>query len=261
MATALAENRRGKSWHTRGTWNARDDRKAFVVWLGLLWAGLIAGFGVDFPRYLSEVPPAPRIVPVHAVVFTVWMLILTVQVLLVVKNHVSWHMRVGWFAAGWACLIAILGPWAAMDSQVVHLSSPAIPPQFISVHIADMAGFLVLLAWGLTLRRNPAVHKRLMILATVPLAADPGFSRFSGWLWPTEPTSHVVWFFWMFYGNVLLIALMLAWDWWRGRMMQQVVIGGAALLASECLATILYFWGPWKALTLGWVEAWARYVS
>src|SRR5262249_18469731 len=33
------------------------------------------------------------------------------------------------------------------------------------------------------------------------------------------------------------------------------------LLASECLATILYFWGPWKTLTLGWVEARARYVS
>src|SRR5262249_25569901 len=64
-----------------------------------------------------------------------------------------------------------------------------------------------------------------------------------------------------FYGNVLVVALMLAWDWWRGRMMRQVVIGGGALLASECLATILYFWGPWKTLTLGWVEARARYVS
>jgi len=57
------------------------------------------------------------------------------------------------------------------------------------------------------------------------------------------------------------VVLMLAWDWWRGRMMRQVVVGGVALLASEWLATILYFWGPWKALTLGWVQAWARLVS
>src|SRR5262249_36514627 len=73
---------------------------------------------------------------------------------------------------------------------------PIDSPQFISVHIADKAGSLVLLAWGLTLRKNPAAHKRLMILATVPLAGDPGFSRFSGWFWPTEPTSHVVSFVW-----------------------------------------------------------------
>jgi hypothetical protein len=69
-----------------------------------------------------------------------------------------------------------------------------------------------------------------------------------------------VWFVWVFYGNVLLVALMLAWDWWRGRVMKQMVIGGIALVASECAATVLYFWGPWQVLTLGWVETWARYV-
>ncbi|MDE3187634.1 MAG: hypothetical protein KGM96_08955 [Acidobacteriota bacterium] len=257
MATAPAVQNGRSAWHVRGTWSARDDRTAYAVWLGVLWVGMIAGFGVDFPRYLSENPPAPMIVHVHGAVFTVWMLILTAQVMLVMKDRVRWHMKMGWFAAGWACLMGILGPWAAMESQVAHLSNPVIFPQFISVHIVDIGGFLLLLAWGMTLRKNPAAHKRMMILATVSLA-DPGFSRFTGWVWPAEPTSMVVWFLWSFYGNVLLVALMLGWDWWRGRLIKQAVVGGVGLLAAEVASVLLYFWGPWKVVTLGWVQAWAR---
>jgi hypothetical protein len=42
--------------HVRGTWSVRDDRKASAVWLGILWIGMIAGFGVDFPGYLRKNP-------------------------------------------------------------------------------------------------------------------------------------------------------------------------------------------------------------
>jgi hypothetical protein len=42
------------------------------------------------------------------------------------------------------------------------------------VNFLDIVGFLVLLAWGIALRRNPAAHRRMMILATISLA-DPGF--------------------------------------------------------------------------------------
>jgi hypothetical protein len=40
--------------------------------------------------------------------------------------------------------------------------------------------------------------------------------------------------------------------------MRQFVVGASALLVALFAASVLYFWGPWKALTLGWVEAWAR---
>lgn len=257
MATAPAVHRPEPVWHVRGTWNPRDDRRSFAVWLGVLWVGMIAGFAVDFPRYLHENPPAPKVTYFHGAVFTGWLLIVTAQVLLVLKDRVTWHRKLGWLAAGWACLMAVMGPWAALASDAVNLHLPSEDTQFISVNIVDIGGFLLLLAWGIALRRNSAAHKRMMILATVSLA-DPGFARFSGWLWPTEPKSVLVWFFWLFYGNVLLVALMVAWDWWRGRLMPQLVMGAAALLGAEYLATVLYFWGPWKALTLHWVEAWAK---
>ncbi|MDE3199616.1 MAG: hypothetical protein KGN79_01745 [Acidobacteriota bacterium] len=260
MATTPAVTRPGWAWHTRGTWNAREDRVASAVWLGILWVGMIAGFGVDFPRYLHENPPAPGVTHWHAVVFTGWMILLTAQVLLVLKDRVAFHRKLGWLLVGWAGLMAVLGPWAALSSLAVNLHLPAGDTPFFSVNLVDIGAFLVLLAWGLASRRNPAAHKRLMILATVSLA-DPGFSRFSGWIWATGPSSMLVWFFWVFYGNVLLVVLMLGWDWWRGRMMKQAVIGGVALLGAEYAATLLYFWGPWRAATERWVEAWARVIG
>lgn len=262
MATAPAVRAPKMMLHTRGTWSPREDRAPSAVWLGILWVGMIAGFGVDISRFAQENPPAPKILYVHAAVFTVWPLLLTAQVLLVLRDRVAWHRKLGWFMAGWACIMAVLGPWAVMASDAVNLNNPAnaLAPPFLSVNLVDIAGFLALLAWGIALRKNPAAHKRMMILATISLA-DPGFSRFSGYLIPTEPPSVVPWFFYVFYGNFLLIVLMAAWDWWRERLMRSFVIGASALLVAEYAASLLYFLKPWHALTLGWVQAWARYFS
>ena len=257
MATAPAVRSSRLALHTRAAWNAREDRVASAVWLGVLWVGMIAGFGLDIPRYLKENPPAPTIVHIHAAVFTTWMLFLTAQVLLVLGNRIVWHRTLGWFAAGWACLMGIVGPWAVMASQAINLHNPEMSdPPFLAVNIVDLAGFLILIAWGLTLRKNPAAHRRMMILATVSLA-DPGFSRFDSYFLPNEPQSVIVWFFWVFYGNVLLVALMAAWDWYRGRLMRSFVVGAAALLVTEFLASAIYFWPPWKALALHMLQAWA----
>lgn len=245
-------------WHTRANWPGRDDRKASAVWLAIFWLGTIAGFGVDFPRFLHENPPASRVISIHAAVFSVWLLLLTAQIVLVLSDRVAWHRKLGWFAAGWAGLMAIFGPWAAMASQAGFLHTQFSDPPFLSVNIVDIGGFLVLLGCGIALRRNPAAHRRMMMLSTVAIA-DPGFSRFWSWVQPAEPTTVLAGFFYIFYGNVLMIALMTAWDWWRGRLMRSFAFGAAALLAAFYLAAWLYFSPPWRVLTTGWVEAWARH--
>ena len=258
MATASAVSGRGKLWHVKGTWSARDDRTASAVWLGILWVGMISGFGVDIPRYLHEKPSAPWIVHVHALVFSAWMLILTAQVLLVLGDRVSVHRKMGWVAAGWACLMAIFGPLAAFAWHAANLGLPSGDPPFLSVQLLNMVGFLTLLTLGIALRRNPATHRRMMILSTVALA-DPGFSRFSGWLWPNPPQTLLGGFFWVFYGNVLLVVLMLGWDFWKKRLIRSFAIASISLLALEWLETWLYFFPPWRQMATGWVQAWARW--
>jgi len=257
MATAPPILRPRTVLHVRGSWSARDDRIPSAVWLGIFWIGMIAGFGVDIPGFLRQQPPAPKVIYVHAFVFTVWLFILTAQVLLVLGDRVAWHKKMGWFAAFWASLMAVLGPWAALSSQATDLHTPLSLPGFLSVNLVDIAGFLILLVWGFGLRRNPAAHRRMMMLATVSLA-DPGFSRFDTFFLPHEPHSVWLWFVWVFYGNVLLIALMAAWDWWRGRLMRSFVIGAAGLLVAEYLASALYFWGPWKSFSISLIRVWVK---
>jgi hypothetical protein len=242
-------------WHVRGTWNPREDRLPSAVWLGILWVGMIAGFGVDIPGFQRGNPPA--ILWVHGAVFTVWMLLLTAQVLLVLGDRLAVHRKLGWFAVGWACLMAVMGPVApvVVTLQGVKLHGP-FPYPFIATHVVDLGGFLILLAWAIALRKNSAAHKRLMILATVALA-DPGFSRFSGYFMK-EPVSAIPWFFYMFYGNLLIIVLMAAWDWWRRRLVRSFVVGASGLVVALLLASFMNFWEPWKALTLEWVKAWAK---
>jgi hypothetical protein len=259
MATTRATPASHNILHTRGAWSARDDRTPSAVWLAIWWVGLIAGFGVDFPRYLHENPAAPLIVHVHGAIFTVWTLLITAQVLLVVRDRVDIHRKLGWLLAAWACIMAVMGPVAIMASEAANIKGgPVYDPAFIAIAFQNIVSFVSLVAWGMALRKNPAAHRRIMILTTVALA-DPGFARFSGWLWPQQPTSPVVWFVYTFYGNMLLIALMAAWDWYRGRLMRQFVFGGAGLLAAEATATLLYFWPPWKVVAISWIQTWSSH--
>jgi len=260
MATAPALAPSGWTWHARATWSARDDRLAFVVWLGILWAAILAGFGVDLSRFRHEAPPAPAVIYFHAAVFLGWLVLLTTQVLLVVGDRVALHRKLGWFTAGWACLMAVMGPWAAMASQSLDLHGPEYNPPFLAVQLGGIAAFLIFIAWGISLRKNPAAHKRIMILSTIALI-DAGFARFSGWIWPNEPQSAIVWFLWTFYGSVFMVLLVAAWDWWRGRLMKQFLIGAAGLVALECLETLLYHWGPWKTFTAALILAWAKHLG
>ena len=43
---------------------------------------------------------------------------------------------------------------------------------------------------------------------------------------------------------------MAAWDLWRGRLMRFFLFAATGMLAAEAAASALYFWPPWKALTL-----------
>jgi hypothetical protein len=96
-----------------------------------------------------------------------------------------------------------------------------------------------------------------MILATVAIV-DPTYARLTGYLWP-EPQSMLAWYFYNFYGNVLIIALMAAWGVWRGRLMKQFAIGAICLLGMGYLEDFLYHWGPWKMFATGLVATWAKH--
>jgi hypothetical protein len=54
MLTAPAVVRSRFKWHTRATWSARENRIPSLVWLALIWFGMVAGFGLDMPRFSTS---------------------------------------------------------------------------------------------------------------------------------------------------------------------------------------------------------------
>jgi hypothetical protein len=243
-------------WHERGSWNPREDRIPSIVWLGILWIGMLFGFGSDARRFLGQHPPL--LLHLHATVFTVWMFLITAQVLLVAGNRVDVHRRLGWFLAAWACLMGVMGPVGVYSSTMMHVKARGVGPDpFLCVQILDISSFLILLAIGIGLRRNPAAHKRMMILSTVALAA-PGFARLLRFVHPTEAHTPLHFLLNTYYGNVLLVVLMLGWDLYRGRLIRAHVVASIVLLVCWYLNSVLYFWPPWSDLTLQWITAWAK---
>jgi len=69
----------------------------------------------------------------------------------------------------------------------------------------------------------------------------------------------LVWYAWDCYGDALMLGLMAAWDWRRGRLMKQFAAGAVGLVTLECLQDFLYHWGPWKDFTTAVIAAWARH--
>lgn len=133
---------------------------------------VIAGFGpgiVDPSRRLAPLTPW---VALHGVVFTAWLVLFAVQTRLVTTRRVGLHRRLGFAGAMLALLMVVSGYSTAVAmarrgfdlSGDQHVTDPMIPLVF---QLGDLIAFAILVGLGVAHRRKPAVHKRLMYLATV----------------------------------------------------------------------------------------------
>ncbi len=243
--------------HTTATWPARDDRRAALVWLAIFWAYVGIGFGFDLHNYLHEHPAVPTIVHVHAIATTGWLLLATALVLLVETGNVRLHRRLGWFAAGYAGLVAVIAPLSELSWQALNLHTPGDPPpEFLSLAFSGVFCMVVLLPWGILLRRNSAAHRRVLILATIAIS-DAGFSRFMG-LFGVQPTTFFGTYLFFEGGNLLIILAMFLWDWKKDRVMQQFLWASLLVIAVGLSATGLYFNNAWKAASYSLLESWPR---
>lgn len=238
------------------TWDPRSDRKAYIAWIGFIWAAIALGFGLDFTRYLGERPPPPLILNLHGAVYVAWLCLVTTQILLVEGGKVRLHRQLGWWTVGLSAVMVPLGLVAALVDKARTLGGPDADVQFLSLEFVDMLVFSTLMTAGVLWRKNVAAHKRLMILAAVCLS-DAGFGRI--WQMGIKTTLPGPFGWWMqyFWGVALLLIAMTAWDLWRRRRVHPAVqFGAAALIGGEVVATALYFTPGWTNLANGLVQAW-----
>ena len=239
-----------------GAWSAISDRRIYVVWIAIVWAAILAGFGLDFARYLGETPPPPFLLHVHAAVFVLWLALVTLQILLIETGNLRLHKQLGWLTVAVSILIVPLGLAAALVDQVRQVAHADYAPQFLALEFEEIISFSVFMAAGVIYRRNPAAHKRLMLLSAVAIS-DAGFARI--WLLgiKTEIPGLFGWWLQYFWGIFLILVAMGVWDLWRRRRIHPAVLFGAALLwTGEIVTTILNFSPPWRGLMVRLVAAW-----
>jgi hypothetical protein len=107
------------------------------------------------------------------------LILFTVQVLLIRSRRIDLHKKLGLTAVLLAPLMIGLGLATNVVMQREHFDAGHEELAFMIAPFADMLVFAVLITAGLWLRKSPAAHKRLLLLATLSLL-DAGFGRWIG---------------------------------------------------------------------------------
>ena len=145
----------------------------FYFCMSLLMAGLVVwGFSHTVHDHLFHAsPPRPLLLWIHGAAFSTWIVFFIAQSALVRVRRVSVHRLLGWFGAGLAALMVVLGctitvVMTRFDSFVLHQKDVE---SFVSIPFADMLVFGACIGLAIYWRKKPEYHRRLIFIATCQL--------------------------------------------------------------------------------------------
>ena len=119
------------------------DRNFFLAMIALGWLGILRGFGGEMLERASQHKPAyPLIVHFHALIFVSWLMLFTVQILLVRVKNLELHKRLGFALVGLAAVMALIGPATALTVQHRAMGDPKADPAFLSIQLTDIVAFV-----------------------------------------------------------------------------------------------------------------------
>jgi hypothetical protein len=185
-----------------------------------------------------------KLVHIHGAVFVSWILLLMIQNGLVAIRKVKWHMTLGILGLILPPAMAVLGVLTLFDS--IRRNGTGIPAEIILVgDLEELTLFLGLTGWALLARREPAAHKRLMILGTMAMIG-PAVNR-----WPFPDAIRLP--------ATLAICLglpmfLVGYDLWSRRRVHRTTVIGYSLIAVSILTFVPFAgMGFWQN-----VVAWIR---
>ena len=158
----------------------------FYFSMSLVFAGLVVwGFSktVDASLFHAK-PPRPLLLWMHGAAFSTWIVFFIAQSALARVHKVSVHRTLGWFGAGLATVMVVLGFTIAIvmtrfDTVVLHHGGVE---AFLSIPFWDMIVFGMLVALAIYWRKKPEYHRRLIFIATCELM-DAAIGRFDFWFY------------------------------------------------------------------------------
>lgn len=212
-----------------------NDRRLYILAAIVTPLIVLAGFARTY--YLKQffnTPDLPsRVVQLHGIVMTAWVLLFITQVSLVATRRTRVHQRLGIAGGVLAALVVIVGVLTALLAAA-RGATPGPPPlAFLVVPLFDMLIFSVLIALALYYRRNLQVHKRLMLLAAINLLT-PAIARIpAGFIINGGPLA--------FFGLTdLCLVAFVAYDTFKHRRLHPVFLWGSIfIIAMQPLRLLL----------------------
>jgi hypothetical protein len=155
--------------------NGLLDRYFYFAMSLLVAAIVVWGFSHSINENLFHAAiPRPVLLWIHGAAFSGWVAFYIFQSALVRTKNLRWHRFFGWFGAALGAAMVGLGFTTAIimtrfDAAQLHRPYPT----FLSVPFFDMTAFGVFLALAIRWRRQPEMHRRLLLLATCTLLDAP----------------------------------------------------------------------------------------
>jgi hypothetical protein len=134
----------------------------------------LAGFAPALFDPASRRAPLTWAVAFHGVFFGAWLVLYLAQALLVFNRRIAIHRVLGCVGAGLAIIMIVSGylTTISMGHRGFDLSGDLVGESgdmamLMVFQLGDILCFAVLVGFAILFRRQPEVHKRLMLLATV----------------------------------------------------------------------------------------------
>ncbi len=225
----------------------RHDRNFFVAMTVVSWLAILSGFGPELFDHARGGSPFPgAIVLFHGAAFFLWLILFTAQVWLIRSRRLKVHRTLGLTTVVLIPVMVVLGLEANVMAQRAHFLAGQSQLNFMIVPVIDMILFGGFGAAAVLLRKRPATHKRLMLLALISLL-DAGFGRSLGPLLLDRVGDGFVGF-WMqlFLGPDLMILAAMAYDAATRRRIHPVyLIALPVFLALQLTSSAIYHAPNW----------------
>jgi hypothetical protein len=219
---------------------ARPRRADSIFFPAMAWAiaaGVFVGFSPSwFLRFYfhSRLPLNP-LLAVHAMVATLWIVVFVTQVSLVAANRRDIHRKLGWWAAGLAAIMVIMGWMAAVWALRAGMPpSHRVPSEvFFASPVRDGVVFAPLVLLGVLNRKRPDFHKRYLLISSISLL-DPALGRL------TQGSQFVP----LVLTDLLLLPLVAYDIYQHGKVYRATLIGSAIVVGCQ-VAFVLIAPTPW----------------
>ena len=228
----------------------RHAERRFFLLVAIIFPLLVlAGFArTYYLKGLFAAPPLPStLVHLHGALMTAWVVLFMTQVWLISARRVATHRKLGLFGAGLGALMIPVGILTAIAAA--KYGSPSTPPNiprlvFFVVPLVDILLFAILFGAAIYYRKQPAIHKRLILL-TVLNFLPPAIGRLPI---PAVTAAGPLAFMGV---PVLLTIVFVAVDTWKtGKVNKPFLYGGILLIASYPIR-----------MMLGATDLWLRFAT